>query len=286
MDILRKDHPGCGLEKAYDTLRPEFIGRDRFIDIFMELGYRVRWVKNAIKTTRPGSYRCDNLIEGMMVSTINQVLQSDITFILVDGIFYYAVFIIDVFSKRIVGYQVSDNMRVEANLKALRQVIKLRGKAAMEQTIHHSDRGSQYGAKVYRKLLIKLKCWLSMGISAQKNAYAERINGIIKNEYLAYWSIPDFATLKRKLKDAVKHYNNKRIHRHLPMKLSPVQFEEQWINSQKLKQHRELIYSPNNFVKRPKQKQFFKQFETSNGLFCPLSIQHFSTKKRSTYIRD
>ncbi len=273
MDILRTDHPGCGLAKAYDSLRPEFIGRDRFIEIFMDFGYRVRWIKNVIKTTRPGSYRCENLIEGMVVMAINQVLQSDITYIFVNGIFYYAVFVIDVFSKRIVGYQVSDHMRVEANLKALKQVVNLRGKTAMEHTIHHSDRGSQYGAKMYRKLLKELKCWLSMGQSAQQNAYAERINGIIKNEYLAYWSIPDFTTLKRKLKQAVYHYNNKRIHRHLPMKLSPVQFEEQWINSLELKQHRELIHCPNNFLIRSKQKKFFKQLESTNGLFCPLKIQ-------------
>lgn len=272
MDVLRTEHPGCGLAKAYDTLRPSFIGRDRFIDIFMELGYRVRWIKNAIKTTKPGSYRCENLIEGMVVFMINQVLQSDITFILVNGIFYYAVFIIDVYSKRIVGYQVSDNMRVEANIKALKQVIKLRGKAAMEHTIHHSDRGSQYGAKLYRQLLKKMKCWLSMGLSAQQNAYAERVNGIIKNEYLAYWNIPDFTVLKKKLKQAVDHYNHKRIHRHLPMNLSPVQFEEQWINSLKLQQHKELIHSTNNFVIRSKQKKFFKQLESINGLFCPLKI--------------
>jgi len=131
MDILRSNHPGCGLKKAYDTLAPDFVGRDRFIDEFMELGYRVKIKKRTIKTTLPGNYKYTNLIEGMVVKHINQVVQSDITYILVNEIFYYAIFIIDVYSKRIVGYQVSKNMRVEANIKTLKQMIKLRGKSAM-----------------------------------------------------------------------------------------------------------------------------------------------------------
>jgi len=272
MDFLRKDHPGCGLEKAYDTLRPRFIGRDRFVDIFMELGYRVRFPKNYIKTTKPGYYRCKNLIEGMIVDRINQVVQSDITYIRVQDVFYYAIFIIDVFSKRITAHQVSDHMRGEANLKALKQLVKLRGKQAMTGLIHHSDRGSQYGSLAYRKLLDKFNAFISMGDNAQTNAYAERINGIIKNEYLSYWNISDFKTLKRKLKEAVIHYNLKRIHKHLPMKLSPISFEQKWNDSLRLQQHRELIHSPGNFVIRSRQQLFFKTIKANNGLFCPLNI--------------
>jgi len=239
----------------------------------MELGYRVKFPKNFIKTTKPGSYKCENLIEGMLLNGINQVVQSDITYIWIQGTFYYAVFIVDVFSKRITGHQVSNHMRVEANLKALKQLIKLRGDQAMTGLIHHSDRGSQYGSLAYRKLLNKTKSLLSMGISAQQNAYAERVNGIIKNEYLTYWAIPDLTTLKRKVKQAVNHYNLKRIHKHLPMKLSPILFEQKWPHSLELQQHRELIHSPNNFIIRSKQKQFFKQLDIKNGLFCPINIQ-------------
>lgn len=120
VDLLREEHPGCGVEKMYYTLKPEFIGRDRFIDEMMSAGYRVKKTKNRIKTTFPGYYKYPNLIEGSRVTGINQVWQSDITYMLVGGEFYYAVFIIDVYSKRIVGYQVSDNMRARSNLKALK----------------------------------------------------------------------------------------------------------------------------------------------------------------------
>lgn len=273
IDLLRSEHPGCGLAKAYDTLRPSFIGRDRFIEFFSEMGYRVKLPKSFIKTTIPGTYVYPNLIEGRIVDRINQVVQSDITYILVQNQFYYAVFIIDVFSKRIVGYQVSDHLRATANLKAFRQLIKLRGATNLVNLIHHSDRGSQYSCKAYRQLLYKTQCLISMDQSAQQNAYAERVNGIIKNEYLTYWAIQDLNDLKRKLNRAVKHYNFERIHRHLPDKLSPVQFELKWPKSTKLRQHQELIYSPNNYVSRAKQKSFFKQMQKANGPFCPIFIQ-------------
>lgn len=273
MDILRSQHPGCGLEKAYDTLAPAFIGRDRFVDKFMKFGYGVKIKKRKIKTTWPGSYKYENLIEGMIVNYFNQVVQSDITYILVNEIFYYAVFIIDVYSKRIVGHQVSTNMRTQANIKALKQMIKLRGKSSMAGCIHHSDRGSQYGSTKYRDLLKSSDCFLSMDLSAEKNAYAERINGIIKNEYLEFWRMNSFKDLKSCVNKAVKHYNEKRIHRHLPGKLSPIKFEEKWKTSTKLQKHCKLIHQPNNFVIRSKQKYFFNKIETANGNFCPIFIQ-------------
>lgn len=273
MDILRSKHPGCGLKKAYDTLAPDFVGRDRFIDNFMELGYRVKIKKRTIKTTLPGDYKCTNFIEGMIVSRINQVVQSDITYILVNEIFYYAIFIIDVYSKRIVGHQVSENMRVEANIRTLKQMIKLRGKSSLNGCIHHSDRGSQYGSLEYKKLLKSVNCLLSMDRSAEKNAYAERINGIIKNEYLKYWKINTFEELKLSVNKAVKHYNEKRIHRHLPGKLAPNQFEKKWKTSTKIQQHCELIHQTNNFVSRSEQKHLFNNLETTNGNFCPVFIQ-------------
>lgn len=273
MDLLRTEHPGCGLEKAYDTLQPSLFGRDRFVETFMALGYRVRFSKNYTKTTVPGLYRCQNLIEGMIVDKVNKVVQSDITYIFVNGLYYYAIFILDVFSKRITAYEVSDNMRAQANIKALKQLIKLRSKAEMKGLIHHSDRGSQYGSTKYLSLLRNMGCYVSMADSAQKNAYAERINGIIKNEYLAYWSIPDLSTLKRKMKQAVNHYNHQRIHRSLPSNLSPVSFEQQWLKCPILQQHKELIYSPNNFVRKADKKHFFKTIESTNLAFCPLVIQ-------------
>ena len=198
-DILRSEHPGCGVEKMYYTLKPDFIGRDRFIDIMMDAGYRVIRQKNYIKTTIPSHYKYPNLIEGSMVTDVDQVWQSDITYVKVGADYFYVVFIIDVYSKRIVGYSASDNLRTESNLKALKQAFKLRKNSNLNNLIHHSDRGCQYTSKEYTNMLKAKNISISMGLVATDNAYAERINGTIKNEFLRYWEMKNFEALKRKL---------------------------------------------------------------------------------------
>jgi transposase-like protein len=220
VDELRSEQPGCGVEKMYNTLKPDFIGRDRFTEIFMELGYRVKQIKNYHRTTIPASYKYPNLIEGLVVKQKNTVWQSDITYFDVKGKFYYLVFIIDVYTRQIVGYAVSDHLRAEANLRALNIAIKNHG----VPRIHHSDRGSQYIYKQYTGLLKKKEVAISMGLRGQDNAYAERINGTIKNEYLKYWQIESLESLKRKVLKAVNQYNRKRVHDSLPGKQSPDSF--------------------------------------------------------------
>ena len=220
---LREEHPGCGVEKMYDTLKPNFIGRDRFVSTFMDLGYRVKRQKNYRRTTYAGTLYYPNLINGLVINKPNVLWQTDITYIKVKDKFYYAVFIIDVYTKNIVGYNVSSHMRVESNIRALKMALK-KHKAPV---IHHSDRGSQYTSKEYVSLLRENNCQISMGLIAQDNAYAERINRTIKEEYLSYWKIESFDVLKMYVKKAVENYNTKRIHRHLP-KMNPTEFENYW----------------------------------------------------------
>lgn len=226
-EVLRKEHPGCGVEKMYAALKPDFIGRDRFINLFMDLGFRLNKKRNYRRTTYAGSVYYPNLIKGMQVNAPSVIWQSDITYIHVDGKFYYAVFIIDVYTKKIVGYQISDHMRATANVKALNMALKLN----QAPIIHHSDRGSQYIYKQYIKILKDNHCQISMALSAQDNAYAERINRTIKEEYLEYWKPKNFQQLKRQINKAVKHYNNKRLHNNIG-KLSPVEFENKWFKNQ------------------------------------------------------
>ena len=230
VDILRSECGGCGVEKMYYTLKPDFIGRDRFISVMMDLGYRVKHKKNYIRTTLPAHYKYPNLIEGSIVSWINEVWQSDITYIHVGGRFYYLVFIIDVYSRRILSYSASDHMRVEANIRALKMATRLRCGDDLSNLIHHSDRGSQYIANKYTAILKRNSISISMGMVATDNAYAERINGTIKNSYLAYKSMKDLKDLRREVKKAVEHYNTKRPHNSLARR-TPVAFEEEILNS-------------------------------------------------------
>ena len=261
-DELRAAHPGCGVEKMYYTLKPDFIGRDRFVDAFMELGYRVRRMKNYHRTTIPAWFKYPNLIEGMVLKRKNTVWQSDITYFDLNGKFYYIVFIIDVFTRQIVGYAVSDHLRAEANLRALKMALKNHG----APKIHHSDRGSQYIDKYYTKLLRDHNVNISMGMQAQDNAYAERINGTIKNEYLKHWNIKTFDELKRKVSKAVLHYNSIRIHDSLPARISPNEFNRTVQNYKIV----EEIFAPDRF--KPKEKLFFWFEEIiENDLFCNIN---------------
>ncbi|MFN4762746.1 IS3 family transposase [Gillisia sp. Q332] len=222
-DDIRRDHPGCGVEKMYYTLKPNFIGRDRFVETFMQLGYRLKRKKNYRRTTIAGKIYYPNKIKGIEINAPSVVWQSDITYYKVGDKFYYAVFIIDVYTKKIVGYAVSDHMRGTANLKALRMALK-ENKAPR---IHHSDRGSQYTYKAYPDLLKSQTTTISMALSAQDNAYAERINRTIKEEYLDHWKPQTFNQLKGQVKKSVNNYNNKRSHCHLK-KRSPNDFINYW----------------------------------------------------------
>lgn len=261
VEELRSEHPGCGVEKMYDSLKPEFIGRDRFIETFMSLGFRVKKIKNYQRTTIPTSHKYPNLIEGLVVNKENMVWQSDITYFDINGKFYYLVFIIDVYSRKIVGYAISNHLRAEANIRALKMALRDRP----APTIHHSDRGSQYIAKNYVKILNDNGTNISMGLKAQDNAYAERINGIIKNEYLKYKQIKSLNQLKLNVKKSVDHYNKRRIHRSLPNKTSPNKFENQISRTS----HQQIIYAADapsgyrNIVSNNKKN-------IKNSLYCNL----------------
>lgn len=242
VDALRAAHPGCGLEKMYYTLRPNSMGRDQFIDIFMKLGYRVHTPKNYTKTTVPGHLRFPNLIEGMAVCKPNQLWQTDITYFLLKGKFYYLTFIIDVYTRKIIGYTASNHLRAEANIIALKQALKTSQTFPIDDLIHHSDMGSQYTSNAYLSVLSKNNVTVSMGVKGQDNAYAERVNGIIKNEYLKKWLIKDFKDLKRKLTKAVNHYNTKRLHRSLEME-TPVMAEKNYLSLPDREKPMVIIYA-------------------------------------------
>lgn len=223
VEELRKEHPGCGVEKMYFSLNPGFIGRDRFIGLFMDMGFRLNKRINYKRTTYSVSSKYNNLIKGMFLNAPCIIWQSDITYYDVNNRFYYVVFIIDVYTKIIVGYKVSDNMRAMANVDAMKMALA-NYKAPL---IHHSDKGSQYIYSEYINLLQDNNCKISMSKSSQDNAYVERVNRTIKEEYLDHWEPSDFKQLKRYTQRAVEHYNNKRIHNSLD-RMSPIEFTQNW----------------------------------------------------------
>jgi len=275
VDVLRNEHPGCGVEKMYYTLCPDWIGRDKFIETMMSLGYGIKPIKSFIRTTIPACYKYPNLIEGMLLWDKNQLWQSDITYILVGDRYYYLVFIVDVYTKIILGYQASDHLRAEANRAALRMAMR-KCNGSIHGLIHHSDRGSQYVDTAYTQTLLRHKAYISMGLKAQDNAYAERVNGIIKDEYLKYREMASLADLKKEVKKAVNHYNEKRIHGSLPGRKTPMQFEKNLVNLPSQKKPKVIIYAEGN----PRIKEALSHLDSlpENNLKAPICPMVFIKK--------
>ena len=243
MDVYRREHPGCGLEKMYYQIEVLIMGRDKFIEFGKAMGYQLKHVRSKTITTIPGCYRWPNIIQGMLVMNINVVWQSDITYFRVDSRFYYITFVLDVYSRKIVGYAVSNTLEAKANVAALKFAFKTRGDKRQCDLIHHSDRGTQYTSTKYLAMLSAYGCTPSMGEKGQDNAYAERLNGIIKNEYLIYRRIANLTQLKKWVKQAVDQYNSTRIHDSLPEKLSPNAFEEKLLTLNYQKRPKVIIYA-------------------------------------------
>ena len=244
VDDRRAEHPGEGLEKMYWNLKPEGLGRDKFCRIFKQLGYGVRRTKSPIRTTIPAHKVFKNLIEGRILTRPNQLWQSDITYIKIGDRFYYLTFIIDVYTRRIVGYAVSKSLRAEANIKTLKAALGQFNQQELQGLIHHSDRGSQYTDGRYLGLLRSHNTQISMGCKAQDNAFAERINGVIKNEYLILRDLKSFQQLRYYTKQAVTDYNTKRHHGSLG-RCSPAEYEQAYWILDEHERNVEVIRSKN-----------------------------------------
>jgi transposase InsO family protein len=223
---IREDHPCMGVREIYVKLKPQGLGRDKFEQFCFAHGYRVKKQKNfRITTDSRGVTRFPNLIKGIQVTDVTQVLVSDITYYEMSGKFYYITLIMDLFNREIVGFSASKSLRTEdTTLPALILVKKNRGQAALEGGIIHSDGGGQYYSNEFKKLTKKLKMINSMTQeTVYENPHAERINGTIKNSYLYGYAPGTFQELQKKLKKAVYMYNNGKPHSALS-KMTPVQY--------------------------------------------------------------
>ena len=150
---VRELHPGMGLRAIYRQHQPEGIGRDAFIALGLSEGFRLRNVSNPTKTTYSvKSARYKNLLIDKKLTAVNQVWVSDLFYFQIGENHYYVVLIMDVYSRRILGYNAADNMRAENTVKALQMALKSRDVLDYKnRLIHHSDRGSQYISDAIRR---------------------------------------------------------------------------------------------------------------------------------------
>ena len=224
---IRKRHPNMGCRTMFELMQGVDFGRDRCERILLNNGFRLKRKKSPIKTTVSNPWlRYPDLIKGLTLTGINQVWQTDITYFLSsDGKVFFIVFIVDVYSRKIIAWSVNHHMQAEANIACLQHAIISRNISSVSKLIHHSDRGGQYGDKDYITLLKSKEIRISMCKEAWQNAYTERINGTLKNAYLYSWNIEGLSDLRRAVRKAVHAYNSEKPHRSLPARMNPIAFE-------------------------------------------------------------
>jgi putative transposase len=263
MEQAREIHPGMGLRTMYDMLTPEGIGRDGFIALGLQEGFRLKSIDKQTRTTYSiKSSRYKNLLGGVEFTDINELWSSDITYFFCLNQFFYIVFIMDVYSRRIIGHSIADNMRAENNVIALKMALKTRGVNDYKLClIHHSDKGTQYASDSYTQLLESCGIRISMCNEVYENTHIERVNDTIKNQYLKRMEINNRKELEKKLDEVIKTYNETRPHQSLAKK-SPIQYENDLKKIEKENRKKLTIYT----VKLNEDEKYKKQL----NLFEPL----------------
>jgi transposase InsO family protein len=242
---IRQNHRHIGTRKLYEMLQPFILshqikmGRDTLFDLLAANYLLVRRKKRKVATTN--SYhrfkKYPNLIRDLVPQYPNQLWVSDITYWRTTNGFVYISFITDAYSKKIVGHHVAQTMEAVETIEALKMAISgfLKEPDCHFQLTHHSDRGMQYCSELYVKLLKTNNISISMTESGDplENAIAERINGIIKEEYLNDYSIDNIIQAKELLSAVVNLYNNERPHQSIGY-LTPNYVHQNNIKTEKL----------------------------------------------------
>jgi len=216
---IRQTMPRIGAKKLYFLLNNELkqlkTGRDKFINI-LRANHLLIIPKRSYHITTNSHHRFrkhQNQILELQIQRPEQVWVSDITYIGKRENPYYLSLVTDAYSKKIMGFNVADNMNTQSTLVALENAVKHRKDRDLS-LIHHSDRGLQYCANEYQKLLnkSKIKCSMTQNSDPYENAVAERINGILKQEFNIDKYNQSLPIMKQIIKEVVEIYNNKRPH--------------------------------------------------------------------------
>jgi transposase InsO family protein len=217
--------PRIGGKKLHYLLRKTLLesgnmslGRDRLFELLRERNMLIeRRRRYAVTTNSKHPFKTyKNLILGKEITRPNQVWVSDITYVRTKEGFSYVSLVTDLFSRKIVGYHANQTLELEGCVKALKQALK-----HGEPEIHHSDRGSQYCSYVYTKMLKKQNAKISMAEAGNcyENAVAERINGILKQEFNLNATFINLKHVQKAVGQAVKIYNSKRPNWSLNLKM-------------------------------------------------------------------
>lgn len=233
--------PKLGGLKLFKMLEGEMaahsikMGRDKFYAFLKANGLLIHRTKRAFITTNSKHYfyKSPNLIKNLEIKSSEQVFVNDITYIDVEGGHAYSALVTDAYSKKIMGFSLQNNMKVEMVKEALQMALNNRS-FNHPNIIHHSDRGIQYCCPDFSDFAEKRGMILSttQQYDPYENAVAERINGILKYEFGMGKKLPSLRMAQMMLKQAVYIYNNERPHFSLEFK-TPSQAHEQQMHQYK-----------------------------------------------------
>jgi putative transposase len=218
--------PKLGGRKLLELIQPRLptelgIGRDSFFDFLRRHGLLVGKRRRRVKTTYSNHWlrKYPNLIKKFVPTRANQLWVSDITYVETVTGFVYLNLITDAYSRKIVGWAIGETLEAKYTIEALRMALKQVPKGT-EGLIHHSDRGVQYCCGEYVKILKKNQVQISMTENGdpRENAIAERVNGILKDEWLNQMKLKSIEDAIKELKRIVQIYNSCRPHASLDMK--------------------------------------------------------------------
>lgn len=216
---IRKSMPRIGAKKLYhillDNLHLMDVGRDKFLAI-LRANHLLIQPKRRYQVTTNSHHRFrkhQNLVLSIDINRPEQVWVSDITYIGKRDNPCYLSLVTDAYSKKIMGYYVADNLNTESSVMALKMAIKQRTHRDLP-LIHHSDRGLQYCADQYQSVLNRnnILCSMTQNSDPYENAVAERINGILKQEFMIDKYDQNVENMKVIVKEAVEIYNQNRPH--------------------------------------------------------------------------
>jgi putative transposase len=226
LSLVRRERaiqPRLGTRKLLYVLRDEMrsvgfsVGRDRLFSI---LGKNCLLIKRRPKGRRTTDSRhrfrvYGNLLKDLVLTSPHQALVSDITYIRTDEGFMYLSLVMDAYSRAIVGYDCSDSLEAEGTLRSLSMA--LRNLPSGSKTIHHSDRGIQYCCSAYVDKLRRRGLGISMTEEnhCYENSRAERLNGILKQEYGLGGRFKSKPEVRKAVREAVTLYNCRRPHQSL-----------------------------------------------------------------------
>lgn len=217
---IRSKMPRLGTRKLYYLMKQELIamqikiGRDVLFNFLRAEQLLIKPRRNYIKTTNSKHWmkKYPDLITGMEITCPEQLWVSDITYIKTEAGHQYLSLITDAYSKKIMGYELLDNLSTTGPLNALKMALKNRKYSS--ELIHHSDRGLQYCSKEYITQLTQQGIRISMTQNGDpyENAIAERVNGILKYEFLLVDGLKDHLQALQVISDSIEIYNQDRPH--------------------------------------------------------------------------